>query len=493
MAAAARTTISTLRLSLLILEGHGYLLGTILIFAAILVFFLWGLIDRHPIIGLLAIFVGLPVAALTGAANRALLFRTPEPGGVTLSSRDAPALATLVEEVRRALGSPRIHRLVIGTELNASASQIPRLVTFWPRNTLVIGYPLLLVLSPGEFRAVVAHELAHLFHAHGTIAGWAYRTYRSWVRLVGVLNQRGTVPIFVRWILASYVPRLMAGVSEISRGQEAVADRCAASIAGSRNAADALVSIALGQEFLDEVFWPKLFEHSSPEQDPLKPYSRMRKAIQNIPEEHASADLLARLLYREVSRYDTHPSLNDRLRAIGEDARIPQKPEPSAGHEYLGTFLDVVSERLDMEWQAMHGAEWRERCTKLKAVLDRLAQLEARTSLSSEEAFERGALLEELGREKEALAAYLAALQVDDGHGPASLAAGRILLSWNDPKGVSLVERSIELDRSLIPVACEMLARHYQEWNRPMEAERCQAQAKRYATQSAIAKTERIV
>ena len=62
----------------------------------------------------------------------------------------------------------------------------------------LIGYPLLVVLSPDQLKAVVAHELAHFANGHSRLAGLVYRTRASWVRLAQVLNERGTMPIFVR-------------------------------------------------------------------------------------------------------------------------------------------------------------------------------------------------------------------------------------------------------------------------------------------------------
>ena len=490
MRAASTRGASNLRLALLVIEGYAYLLGTIFIFAGVVAFFAWGTMDRRPIIGLLAAFVGVPTALATGGAIRALFFRLPEPDGIGVTAAEAPALIALVEEVRRALGCRRIHRVVIGAALNASAVQTPRCAIFWPRNMLVIGYPLLLALSCEQLRAVVAHELAHVFHAHGSMGGWVYRTRLSWRRLSEALSRRGMTPIFVQWCLAHYVPRLEVVSAEIARRQEALADRLSAELAGGRNAADALLAIELRRKFLDETFWPSLLDRIGLEAEPPGPHARMREAFARPREEDDAPAPLIGMLGPSTGPYDTHPPLGERLRAMGEEPRIPPRPLPSAATVCLDAFEEVVVARLDADWRREHGAEWRQRHASTRAALSRLSMLDARSSRSADEEVERGRLLEELDREDEALSAYRAALRMGP-HGRASLAAGRILLERGDPEGAALAEAAMQADPALDAEACDLLARHYRDQGRLVDAERYRARSARLATQSALARTER--
>ena len=274
-AASVRSAAATFGLVLLVIEGYVYLFASILFFILVTAFLAWGLLARQPVVALIALFLGLPLLALTFAAIRSLLFRVPNSRGIEVTARDAPALADLIEEIRQSLGSPRIDRTIIDDTFNASVRQRSRVAIFWPRNTLVIGYPLLVSLSPEQLRAVVAHELAHVFHAHGRVAGWLYRTRASWMRLAATLEERGSVPIFVRWILVNYVPRLRARSAAIARDQEFVADRCAAAAAGRRTAADTLVAIKIGAYLLENEFWPTTFDCVELQEEPSRPFARM--------------------------------------------------------------------------------------------------------------------------------------------------------------------------------------------------------------------------
>ena len=486
-----RSMVSSFRLALLVIEGYTYLFATILVFASVVAFLAWGVIARDPFVALVALFVGLPAVTLTGSAIRALMFRTPEPRGITVSLHQVPSLASLIEDVSRLLGSPRIHRVIIGTALNASAQQVSRFGILCPRNTLVVGYPLLIVLLPEQLRAVVAHEMAHFSHAHGRIAGWVYCTRLSWIRLATALNEKGAVPIFVRWFLSTYVPRLEAQSAAIAREQEFLADRCAAAIAGSRTTADALVAIEMGTQFLDEVFWRAVYDTVVMDEKLPQPFTEMRDAFEASLNHGDRAELLDRLLESSTAHTDAHPCLRDRLRAIGEVAHLPGRHEQTAGDAYLGSSLQLIAHQLDKEWEIRHGDAWLRRHAELRKARLRLAQLGGRTSLSAAELFERGTLLEELGNDDDALAAYQAALNSDAGHGRASLAAGRMLLNRGDEVGAALVDRSMQVDEGMAPLACALLVDYYERWNQPVEAQRYRARATRYATRTALATTER--
>jgi Zn-dependent protease with chaperone function len=408
-----------------------------------------------------------------------------------VTARDSPALAALVEETRRALRSPRIHRTIVDDAFNASVRQVSRLAIFWPRNTLAIGYPLLISLSPEQLRAVVAHELAHVFHAHGRVAAWLYRTRLSWLRLATTLKERGSVPILVRWFVASYVPRLEARSAAIAREQELAADRVAAAIAGSRIAADTLEAIELGTCRLEKVFWRAVFDSVESREEPPRPFAQMQTKFDALANDGSLADLLDTLLASATESYDTHPSLRDRLLALDEAPRVPDRADRKAGEVYLGPRLQAVAAALDDEWQKTHGDEWRERHAEIRNAHRRLAEFEAQTSLTAQATFERASLLEDLGRDDDAFAAYQAAVGMDSTHGRAALAVGRMLVWRGDDAGVALIERSMELDNGLVPEACRLLVGHYQQRGRPAEAQRYRARATRHATQTAIETTER--
>lgn len=68
-----------MKLLLVIIEGHLYLAGILAVFCAELAFLFWGLWSRRPIIGLVAVFVAVPLIRNTVSAIRACFFRIHPP------------------------------------------------------------------------------------------------------------------------------------------------------------------------------------------------------------------------------------------------------------------------------------------------------------------------------------------------------------------------------------------------------------------------------
>jgi tetratricopeptide (TPR) repeat protein len=311
------------------------------------------------------------------------------------------------------------------------------------------------------------------------------------MRLAAALDERGAIPIHVRWVLASYVPRLEARSAEIAREQEFVADRAAAAMTNGRTAADTLVAIEIGDKLVRHTYWPRVFQKVEQHREPPLPFAEMAAAVDNLADDGARAELLASLLQDETECHDTHPSLRDRLQALDELPRVPEAGGRKAGEAYVGPVLREIARRLDEEWQACHRTRWQQRHAELEAAQLRLADLEAQSAKTADAAFERAGLLERLGREDDALAAYRAAVELDHAHGPAVLAAGRMLLGIGEDAGAAMVERAMQLDHNLVPEACALLAGYYRDQGRPAEAQRYRTRATRHATRSAIEAEER--
>ncbi|WP_165223608.1 M48 family metallopeptidase [Aquisphaera insulae] len=229
--------------------------------------------------------------------------------GPVLGRVDAPLLFTSIDAVARRLGvrPPGQVRL---TYLPCCG------VVAWGRSrALLVGLPLLRVLTQAELRAVLGHELAHL--ARGDATG-AARSARFVEGLRLALEQdggrsRGPLAAWARFCLreASWL------IEPVARGQEDRADRSAALIAGGSTAASALVKVALVQPLFREVL--DCYDPNHPEYPNL--YAFFRAFWFRLPPETLSAMRLQILTHDDIAHDATHPPLPDRL------ARVQSYPD----------------------------------------------------------------------------------------------------------------------------------------------------------------------
>lgn len=221
--------------------------------------------------------------------------------GPVLARSDAPLLFSTVDEVAR--------RLAVKPPGQIRLTYLPCCgVVAWEQSrALILGLPLLRVLTLAELRAILAHELAHLARGDATRAARSVRfveglrqaLHHSAGREHGLLGRLARVCF--RWSARLIGP--------IARGQECRADRSAAAIAGGSAAASALVKVALVQPLFREVL-----EHYDPE-DPEAPnlYAFFRMFWYRLPADVHSAMRLQVLANGTGAHDPAHPPLPDRL------------------------------------------------------------------------------------------------------------------------------------------------------------------------------------
>jgi Zn-dependent protease with chaperone function len=258
--------------------------------------------------------------------------------GPVLARVDAPLLFSSIDHVSRRIGvkPPGQVRL---TYLPCCG------VVAWGRSqALLVGLPLLRVLSQCELRAVLAHEMAHLACGDAMAAARSARFVEGLKLAVEQTGSRARGPLaaWARFCLreASWL------IEPVARSQETRADRQAAIIAGGGAAASALVKVALVQPLFREVL-----EHYDP-RDPEHPnlYSFFRSFWYRLPAESLSAMRL-RVLTRNHGTHDpAHPPLPDRLAQLQcYPDRAPVNGDASSAATFLGDpeiFEQMLHNRL---------------------------------------------------------------------------------------------------------------------------------------------------
>jgi Zn-dependent protease with chaperone function len=355
--ARERPRIYQLRVVALGLIGYAYI-TTILGGLLTLLFLLGALALHHGIWAMAKLFVA--VLVLIGVVLRAFWVKFDPPVGRALTQQEVPRLFELTNQVIADTRAPRLTAVLLTGDLNAGIQQRPGFgPMFGYRNFLVVGLPLLEALSLDEFRAVLAHECGHLSGAHGKAASWVYRLRTTWTNLAGHLEasrhwgRRLFVPFF-HW----YAPRFVAYSFVMAREQEYAADQVAATATSAATVAAALVRVDFMAHWLAERFWPTVLKGARSSSAPnARPFAAIGSQLTLRFADTDRKRWFAAALARHTDAADTHPSLRDRLEALG--VANPNLPSfsISAAEVLLGPSRARLAAELDQSWQR-DVAEW---------------------------------------------------------------------------------------------------------------------------------------
>jgi Zn-dependent protease with chaperone function len=423
---------------------------------------------------IIAVKLGIVLVPLIWAVLRAMTVRLDAPSGREIRRDAAPELFASIDEVRHRTRAPVAHRVLITDDFNAAVVQHPRLGIFgWPRNYLILGLPLMQALDPHEFRSVLAHEFGHLSGAHGKFGAWIYRLRAGWARLTRALEQddhwgKALFVPFFKW----YAPAFAALSFVQARRQEYEADRMAASVAGEKTAADALIRVHLQSRFLNRDYWRRILKEADTKAEPdAQPFAMLRTAFA----EHRLGDqaklTLAAALKRRTGCDDTHPALNDRLRALRVRAEVPGAIKVSAAEVLLGSLAEQLAGEFDAQWRQSVTSWWQGRHQYAIASRTRLAALtSAGDELSVDDAFSCAQLMEELGDEAGAREQLEALAKRAPDHAPAQFALGRLRLASEDESGIELLKAAMRLDAGAEQAGCMLIVEYLQRHGRNEEA-----------------------
>ncbi|MCR6494921.1 M48 family metalloprotease [Thermomonas sp. S9] len=395
---------------------------------------------------------------------RSLWVKFSPPDGHRLAAHEAPALWAEVEHLRVATGAPKLTGIVIDAALNAAAVSVPRAMgLLGHRHYLLLGLPLMQLLDRSQFASVVAHEFGHFGGGHGRFTGWIYHVRVSWYRLLGALQvqEAWASKLFVRFF-NWYAPYFDAYSFVMARAQEYEADAAAARVASPQAAGQALIRVDVGAARLEQEFWPGLQRASQTQPAPPALLYREIGEYLRVPAS-SDGDRLAQALARVPDFDDTHPTLAQRLAALGIDrVDVPEAQAGCAG-ELLGPLLTDLERRFSDDWRVRVEEDWQRWFRQHAQDRARLEALEALPSRTPDEAVEYAGLVESLRPETDALPIYQQALALAPEHALARFRVGCLLLDRGDAAGIGHLEKAIALDDGNAEAALQRLDSFYRD------------------------------
>jgi len=353
------------------------------------------------------IFLILPVIWVL---IKACWVRIEAPTGFELRKKDYPELFAEINDIRRQLKAPKIHKVVLTQEMNAGIAQTPRLGIFgWQKNTLVLGMELLLILSKEQTRSVIAHEFGHLSGNHSQFNGWIYRIRTTWFQIMQAFDQqRSWGGAMMAKFFDFYAPRFAAYSFVLARANEYQADEIAAELTSTKASGEALVNTYVVAPYIGNNYWKDFFKLADDNPEPNQlPWSGLRAFLNsNTSCQDTLKKSLEQELQVETQLDNTHPALADRLKAIGYRALTPQDVKVSAAEElFAGNYSQVVKD-LDDSWMLEQKENWKARYAYVQESRLKLAELKLKSlqELSEEEHWELCCFTEEFESSDEGLA-----------------------------------------------------------------------------------------
>ncbi|MDP1848502.1 MAG: M48 family metallopeptidase [Solirubrobacteraceae bacterium] len=286
--------------------------------------------------------------------------------GPELTPSAQPALHAELAAVADAVGEP-VPTVYLDADVNAGVVEVPAGLLGGRRRVMLLGLPLLAALTPRQLRAVVAHEYGHYVGGDTRLSPWIWRTRVAVLRTVGALDNEDSwfQRVVVRAPFLLYAKLFLRLTNAISRREEFAADQVAVRVAGVQANAQTLRALtaaapAYSAYWRDDVAYALESGHRPPIVAGFHRFladHEIRAQVDTI--------VAAEIAEGETDPYDSHPTLADRLRAIGAEPTgevSPPAPQDSAAallrdldgleRELLqATFGDEVTAHLEpIDW-----------------------------------------------------------------------------------------------------------------------------------------------
>ncbi|MDM3871646.1 M48 family metalloprotease [Porticoccus sp. W117] len=373
---------------------------------------------------------------------KALWVKFDRPEGYELARKDYPKLFAEIDNLTKSLKALKIHRVILTEELNAGVVQHPKYgILGGQQNILFLGLELLLALSPQEMRSVLAHEFGHLSGNHSRFSGWIYRVRVSWDRVMHAFSGNGSFGAsLMRRFFEWYSPYFSAYSFALARNNEYEADAISAELVSPPVAIKALVNVHALAPYIDEKFWSSYFKQADKvSEPPHKPYGGLASFLTSNPiQGDELADRVGKALEVETRYSDTHPSLHDRVKALGQEVLLPEISENNAAQEWLEELYEKTLEYFDARWMEANAGKWKDRYEYVKGAQKSLAEFANRetAALTDDELWDYASWSHEFIGEDEALPLYRAFQSRHKGSVGAAYYIGRILLTKKDDEGL---------------------------------------------------------
>ena len=461
---------SRFRLGLFALLGYsvvnGISFGLVML---LVVFFIW--VDFSTVSGLDHVVVLIVFISVLGLLISVMRVRFEKPKGYALQPIEYPEFFTRLDDISRCLTAPKIHQVILTSELDAAIVQTPRFGLFGCyHNTLVIGLELLLILSPRQADIVLIHVLGHYSNKHHGFNNWICQCRNNWQQLLKALDRsNGMAPSFLRSFLNWYLPKFNDYSAAIMHTSEYEVDALAAEMVHRDSVAMMLINRWVVGSYIEETYWMEFFQQADYLAHPPSPWGSLRHYLEsNLSIRSSLQRRLQQSLLGQGDEFDTHPSLINRLAVLNARIELPDPSIISAAEIWFDTKYHRVIHDFDQSWSKLNEKRWVERYEYVTQAKTRLAYLKGlnHAKMTDEELWERAQLEGEFGDKNQAVLAFRSYQDRYPDHALTAFQLGCYASAAGSDEVLIQMRKALHQAELIIPACqyvCEYLNRNHRE------------------------------
>jgi len=297
----------------------------------------------------------LSVLVFTAQISYRMFVTRPVPAvGFTMPESKIPKVYEVVERLQTHFKRPVIHKIIISANYELDIIKTPFwMLPVWSTNTLVIGLPLLICLTPNQFEQMVARRIGQFSKQHNMITNWLYQLNGIWQQYSYIYGKQKNIESwFLKLFYLSYAVLYKKFSVLAARKDELSADKYAMEMYFHEEICEMITTDTLCRWYLKNRFWPAIEKaYSDKDKETHKPYRKLTTVIRgnlNV----VTKSMLNNLMNDEVVEpANRNPALHQRLVEIGHVEPIMKKyTGESAADFYLGTSLNGALNLMDKLW-----------------------------------------------------------------------------------------------------------------------------------------------
>jgi len=292
---------------------------------------------------------------LSAQISYRMIVTRPVPAvGFTMPESKIPKVYEVVQRMQSHFKRPVIHKIIISANYELDIIKTPRwMLPVWSTNTLVIGLPMLICLTPSQFEHMVARRIGQFSKQHNMITNWLYQLNGIWQQYSIIYGKQKFVEsrlLKLFFMIFSIIYKRFTVT--VARMDEFNADAYAMELYFHEDICEMITTDALCRWYLEQRYWPAIDKaYNKSDKETHKPYRKLTTIIRDNLNK-VNKGMLNNLLKDEVlERKNRYPSLHQRLDKIGHTEPLMKRyTGKSAAEYYLGFSLNGAINLMDKLW-----------------------------------------------------------------------------------------------------------------------------------------------